>query len=53
MLMEQLRLFFFKTQIASVRLLFETWPRGHKNFYVLNSTEQEISTAHKTKNAEK
>ena len=24
-----------------------TWPRGHKTFFMLNSTEQEISTAHK------
>ena len=26
-----------------------TWPRGYKAFFMLNSTEHEISTAHKTK----
>ena len=25
----------------------QTWPRGYKTFFVLNSTEHEISTAHK------
>ena len=25
----------------------DTWPRGYKTFFLLNSTEQEISTAHK------
>ena len=27
----------------------ETWPRGYKTFFMLNSTEHEISTVHKTK----
>ena len=25
------------------------WPQGYKNIFMLNSTEHEISTAHKTK----
>ena len=25
----------------------KTWPRGYKAFFMLNSTEQESSTAHK------
>ena len=25
-----------------------TWPRGNKTFFMLNSTEHEISTAHKS-----
>ena len=28
----------------------KTWPRGYKTFFMLNSTEHEISTAHKIKN---
>ena len=28
-------------------LFSNTWPRGYKTFFVLNSTEHEISTAHK------
>ena len=27
--------------------LFLAWPRGYKTFFMLNSTEHEISTAHK------
>ena len=27
--------------------MFRTWPRGYKTFFVLNSTEHEISSAHK------
>ena len=30
-----------------------TWPRHYKTFFMLNSTEQEISTAHKKENTEK
>ena len=29
------------------------WPRGYKTFFMLNSTEHEISTAHKNKNTNK
>ena len=27
----------------------QIWPRGYKTVFMLNSTEHEISTAHKTK----
>ena len=27
--------------------VLETWPRGYKAFFMLNSTEHEIYTAHK------
>ena len=29
------------------------WPRGYKTFFILNSTEHEISNAHKHKNTNK
>ena len=38
---------------AKLAVLSKTGLRGYKTFFVLNSTEYEISTAHKTKNAEK
>ena len=28
----------------------KAWPRGYKTFFMLHSTEHEISTAHKNKN---
>ena len=31
----------------------ETWPRGYKTFFVLNSLEHEILNAHKYKNIKK
>ena len=31
----------------------EAWPPGYKTFSMLNTTEHEISTAHKTKNTDK
>ena len=31
----------------------ETWPRGYKTFFVLNSVEHEILNAHKYKNIKK
>ena len=31
----------------------EVWPGGYKTFFMLDSTEHEISTAHKTKMQEK
>ena len=34
----------FSDQIR--RMLKLIWPRGYKNYFMLNSTEQEISTAH-------
>ena len=30
-------------------IICDLWPRGYKTFFMLNSTEHEISTAHKTK----
>ena len=33
--------------------LEETWPRGYKTFFVLNSVEHEILNAHKYKNIKK
>ena len=30
------------------RTAFKTWPRGYKIFFMLNSTEHEVSSAHKT-----
>ena len=35
--------------LNKVRLLYAIWTRGYKTFFMLNSTEHEISTAHKTK----
>ena len=34
---------------------FELWPltRGYKTFYMLNSTEHEISTGHQNQNTDK
>ena len=29
------------------RMVKLIWPRGYKTYFMLNSTEQEISTAHK------
>ena len=31
----------------------ENWSRGYKNVYMLNSSEHEISSAHKKQNAKK
>ena len=31
----------------------ETWSQGHKTFFMLNSTEHEISTPHKNLNSKK
>ena len=31
----------------------ESWPRGYKTFFVLNSVEHEILNAHKYKNTKK
>ena len=31
----------------------QTWPRGYKTFFVLNSVEHEILNAHKYKNIKK
>ena len=31
----------------------ETWPRGYKTFFVLNSVEHEILNAHKYENIKK
>ena len=40
----------FQNKLAkSVCLHSCTWPRGYKTFFILNSTEHEISTAQKTK----
>ena len=35
------------------RFYFQTWPRGYKTFYLLNSVEHEILNAHKYKNIKK
>ena len=32
-----------------IPIIIYTWPRGYKTFSMLNSTEHEISTAHKSK----
>ena len=33
--------------IALLKALSSTWPRGYKTFFMLNSTEHEISLGHK------
>ena len=33
--------------------IFDTWPRGYKTFFMLDSTVHEIITAHKNLNTDK
>ena len=35
------------SKILNSNYLTEYWPRGYKTFFMLNSTEHEISTVHK------
>ena len=42
----------FKERVILVCCV-QVWPRGYKTFFMLNSTEHEISNAHKNKNIKK
>ena len=48
----QLSIFFYNLEaclaVVLKRTAFKTWPLGYNFFFMLNSTEHEVSSAHKT-----
>ena len=43
----------FDMSVLVMNRLNQTWPRGYKTFFVLNSVEHKILNAHKYKNIKK